>query len=256
MASLAFAGIASWLGRARRSVSGILYAAYVWAVFVCMAPLAWGAVAVLPVGRAAWSVSRLASRAFLRLTGLVPEVSGSEHMPAHGACVLVANHASYLDGLLLVAVLPRPVAFVAKQELTRSAWSRIPLARLEAEFVERFDVEQSVADAQRLADGSLDGRCLFYFAEGTFSREPGLRPFKMGAFVNAARSNLTVVPVTLRGTRSVLRDKSWFPRRASIRVTFSAAIAPEGHDWQAAVKLRDAAREAIRELCGEPDLTQ
>jgi len=54
--------------------------------------------------------------------------------------------------------------------------------------------------------------------------------------------------------RSVLRDGTWYLRRAAISVTIGAPIAPEGEDWAAAVRLRDAVRAEILRRCGEPDL--
>jgi 1-acyl-sn-glycerol-3-phosphate acyltransferase len=76
----------------------------------------------------------------------------------------------------------------------------------------------------------------------------------MGAFVVAAQTGVPLLPVTLRGTRSVLRDGSWFARRGPIVVTIAPALAPQGSDWNAAVALRDAARAEILRHCGEPDL--
>jgi hypothetical protein len=52
----------------------------------------------------------------------------------------------------------------------------------------------------------------------------------------------------------VLRDGTWYPRRAPIAVTFGAPIPPEGHDWNATVALRDRVRAEILKYCGEPDL--
>jgi hypothetical protein len=63
-----------------------------------------------------------------------------------------------------------------------------------------------------------------------------------------------VVPVALRGVRSVLRDGTWYARRAPVAVTVCAPIAPEGADWAAAVRLRDRVRAEILQYCGEPDL--
>ena len=91
------------------------------------------------------------------------------------------------------------------------------------------------------------------FPEGTFTREPGLREFHMGAFVAAAQSGRPVVPVTLSGTRSVLRDGSWLPRRLPVAVFIAAPLWPRGADWRDALALRDAARKAILARCGEPD---
>jgi len=65
-----------------------------------------------------------------------------------------------------------------------------------------------------------------------------------------------VVPVALRGVRSVLRDGTWYARRAPIAVTVCAPIDPDGKDWAASLRLRDRVRAAILEHCGEPDLAR
>jgi len=62
------------------------------------------------------------------------------------------------------------------------------------------------------------------------------------------------VPVALRGVRSVLRDETWYLRRAPISVTIGTPVAPQGSDWNAALRLRDEVRSQILKHCGEPDL--
>ena len=54
--------------------------------------------------------------------------------------------------------------------------------------------------------------------------------------------------------RSVLRDGTWWPRRAPIAVTIGAPRSARGTDWSAAVALRDEVRADILKACGEPDL--
>ena len=65
---------------------------------------------------------------------------------------------------------------------------------------------------------------------------------------------LPVVPVALAGTRRVLPDGSWRPRRGPLAVTVCAPLAPEGDDWHAALALRERTRSAILAHCGEADL--
>jgi 1-acyl-sn-glycerol-3-phosphate acyltransferase len=79
-------------------------------------------------------------------------------------------------------------------------------------------------------------------------------PFRGGAFQVAAQAGVPVVPVALRGVRSVLRDGTWYARRHPMAVTIGAPIAPEGSDWNAAVRLRDRVRAEVLKHCGEPDL--
>jgi hypothetical protein len=84
-----------------------------------------------------------------------------------------------------------------------------------------------------------------FFPEGTFGRASGLQPFKLGAFVVAAETATPLVPVTLNGTRSLLRDESWLPRRQAVQVLIGPPITPAGKGWEHALELRDAARKAI-----------
>jgi 1-acyl-sn-glycerol-3-phosphate acyltransferase len=183
-----------------------------------------------------------------------------ENLPRKTPCVLVANHASYLDGILLVAALPGEFSakgyfsFVAKRELLANIVSRVYLRHIGSDFVERFDPERGVEELKQVALSLQSGRCPIFFPEGTFNRMPGLLPFRMGAFVVAAEAGVPIVPVNIRGTRSILGADRWFPRRGVITITISKPIVPDGKDWAAAIRLRDAARAEILRQGGEPDL--
>ena len=146
-----------------------------------------------------------------------------------------------------MAVLDRPVAFVAKRELEEQRVAGRFLRRLGAAFVERFDPRRSVADAQRMADVVQAGHALMVFPEGTFVAAPGLMPFRLGGFLAAAHAGVPVIPVTLGGTRQLLGAGRWWPRPAALSVHIGSplAAAPELEPFAAAVQLRDRARRAI-----------
>ena len=204
----------------------------------------------------AWAVARMAARGFLRLCGTPVQVRGLQNLPPPGRVhVLVVNHSSYLDGIVLAAALPRHVSFVAKRELVGQFVPRVYLRRLGAEFVERFDARQGAEDAARLAAAVAGGRSLAFFPEGTFTPRPGLRSFHLGAFAAAAHARVPVVPVAVRGSRAWLRAGQWLPRRSPLAVVISPPILPaDGADGFAeAVRLRDAARAEILRHCGEPE---
>jgi 1-acyl-sn-glycerol-3-phosphate acyltransferase len=243
--------------RRRLAVAGdILYGAYAAVVFFGLATLTWLITAFLPKPAWAWKLSGLAARALFRFIGTPLAVRGAENLPRSGPSVLVANHSSYLDGLALLAALPLNYHFVAKRELAQRFIPRIYLTRLAAEFVERFDARQSVEDASRLAARASSGIPLAFFPEGTFTRAWGLMPFHLGAFIAAVRSGVPVIPVAIRGTRAILRNGQWLPRRGAIVITIGAPIvAPKAvsEPFNAAVVLRDAARAAILRGCGESD---
>ena len=167
---------------------------------------------------------------------------------------MAVNHSSYLDSFLLTALLPPELGFVVKSELGKRAFSRLPLERLGAVFVERFDAGQGAEETRKVAEAVRSGESLVIFPEGTFTRIPGLRPFRMGTFVVAAQTGAPVVPVAIRGARSKLRGSEWFPRSGGVELSVLAPVHPDGDDWAAAVRLRDAVRAQVLAACGEPDL--
>jgi 1-acyl-sn-glycerol-3-phosphate acyltransferase len=252
---LTLAGTMPMARRAMRRALDVVWAAWAWAVFAALVGPAWLAVVLLPTRALRWGAARLSAKAMLAACGVRIDVAGDLPAKSAGPVVLVANHASYLDGLILAAVLPwRDWRFVAKRELAANFVAGRFLSALGCDFVERFDFRQGVADAVRIADSMHAGHSPVFFAEGTFTRVAGLMPFRMGAFVAAAQNGVPVLPLALAGTRDLLRDGSWMPRLSRIRVSIAAPIAPEGDDWAAAVRLRDAARREIARHCGEPDL--
>jgi 1-acyl-sn-glycerol-3-phosphate acyltransferase len=110
-----------------------------------------------------------------------------------------------------------------------------------------------------LLRSAAGGHSLVFFPEGTFSTSVGLLHFHIGAFAAAARANLPVVPIAIRGTRRCLPPGSPWPRPGAIRIDVLAALpatrsAREQAQREHAVLLRDAARNALLAALGEPDL--
>jgi len=254
IARLAWSAVLPQVRRSLRAALNRLYGIYVLLLLGALGTTTWIACSLTPRPGWCWRLSHLTARAFLRLAGTPFSVRGLERVPRGRACVLAVNHSSYLDGVVVIAAQPEPMRFVAKRELLDHFVPRIYLRRIGTEFVERFDVQRGVEDAGHMVARVSAGHSLIFFPEGTFRRMPGLLPFRMGTFVVAARAGMPVVPVTLRGTRSALREGQWLFRRGAISVTFGEPIEPVGTEWNAAVALRDRAREEILRLCAEPDL--
>ncbi len=169
--------------------------------------------------------------------------------------MVVANHASYLDGVILTAALPANFSFVIKREMTGVPLAHLLLRRLGSEFVERSDRKTSARDARRIRSKAEGGDAIAFFPEGTFVAEPGLGRFHNGAFATAARTGLPVVPVIIRGAREILPAEQWLPRLGALEVTVTDPIhlagSPSGHTARA---LLAASRTRILEGLDEPDL--
>lgn len=251
---LALAGAGTRLLRGFRRTGNLVYAGYWWAALVIVGIVVWPLVMVLPQRSQRQVVVRTAGRWFLRATGISLVVEGAGRF-VEGGAVIVANHASYIDGLVLSAVIPGELIFVAKYGFRSKAVVGPFLERLGTLFVHRLDPRAGVQDTQSVADTVRSGRRVVILPEGTFARMPGLLPFRLGAFSVAAQAGVPVIPVTIKGTRMVLRDVQWFPRRGTITVHIGAPVRADGGDFAAAVRLRDTARRQILERLGEPDLS-
>lgn len=251
---LALTGVLPELRRLWRGVSEFLYASYSWSVFCLLAIATWMMVATVPGLKRRRTLVQKMARLAVRLTKIHLTVSGMENIPTDGACLVAANHLSSIDAIALAAVMPTRFGFVAKRDLKWGFIPRLFLRRLDARIVERFDLKGGREGTRYLSKSIKEGMSLIIFVEGIVRRMPGLLPFHMGGFVAAAEAGVPVVPVTIKGTRSILRASSWFPRRGAVSVTVGEPITVKGSDWAAALKLRDIARAEILRHCGEPDL--
>jgi 1-acyl-sn-glycerol-3-phosphate acyltransferase len=157
----------------------------------------------------------------------------------------VANHASYVDGPLLFASLPPRFGFVIKKEASRAPLLGVLLERLGHHFVERSNRHEGAGDARRILRALEKGEAAAFFPEGTFNPGSGIARFHGGAFALAARTGLPVAPVAIRGTRQVLGGGRLLPRWGRIEVEVLEPLPPESGAGDAAVRLRDGARERI-----------
>jgi 1-acyl-sn-glycerol-3-phosphate acyltransferase len=209
---------------------------------------------VLPGLQRRRSVARTMSRALLRVAGMSLVVKSAERIP-EGQCVIVSNHASYLDGLVYTAALPPRFGFVIKREMERVPMAGTLLRRLGHEFVERFNRNRGGADARRVLRTATNGNSLVFFPEGTFTAQPGLGKFHAGAFTIAVRAGCPVVPAVIRGTRRALPPKKTWPYPSTIEIEFLDPILPDATGSDAAIsELKEKARAAILDELKEPDL--
>lgn len=188
-------------------------------------------------------VAGTVGRVFLRLAGIPFTVEGLERLPKT-PCVVVANHASYIDAIAIVAALPPDFAFVIKKEMVRVPLAGLLLRRLGSQFVERFNRHKGATDARRVLKLAATGQSLMFFPEGTFDETRQIGKFLRGAFTTAARAQMPVVAVAIHGTRDVLPPGGLSMRRSPIRVEILAILSADD--------ARLKSRELIAAAVGDP----
>ena len=220
-----------------------LYSAYCVALFTVLGLTVLVINLFLPSLRRRRRMAVVFSRAFLRAAGVPFSVEGLNRLP-QVPCVVVANHASYIDGLVAAAALPPDFAFVIKKEMVRVPLAGLLLRRLGSQFVERFNRHKGGVDARRVLKLAATGQSLVFFPEGTFTEIRQIGKFLGGAFTTAARSDMPVVAMAIHGTRAVLPPGGLAVHRLPIRVEILEVLA--------AGDARQRSRELIAQAVGEP----
>jgi fatty-acyl-CoA synthase len=245
---LVAAAAGPWAGRLSNVLVRLLFTGWIAIVLLLTVPVLWAYVALWRRGDATRASARW-SRLVFAVCGLRPRVVGAEHLEENASAILTANHASYLDPLVLLAALPGGFRFAAKRGLLRYPLIGTVIRRGGHATIERAGLTNRLAGAEAVAERLRAGERLVVFPEGTFAREDRLLPFRLGAFRAAVETGRAVIPVAIEGTRQVLPDGTWLFRRRPIVVTIAAPIAPQAQGWPEIVRLRDAAVDVIRRTC-------
>ena len=232
----------------------VLYGSYAWVVFVLIALGLLLLLLFVPNVQRRRHYAGVAARLVVRCSFHPLHITGVERLP-HGQCVVAANHASYIDAIVIKAVLPDRFAYVVKREMAAVPLAGLLLELLGTEFVERFNRHRGGLDARRVLRTVSGGQALLFFPEGTFVGEPGLLKFNNGAFKSAVAANCPVVPCVLRGTRRILPSPRFFPRPGRVEVEFLDPVLPDADlpPEQQVAALREHTRAAILSRLDEPD---
>ncbi|KAJ2379327.1 1-acylglycerol-3-phosphate O-acyltransferase [Coemansia sp. RSA 2607] len=189
-----------------------------------------------------WAVGRRAScnwvvaRTFYFLThlllGIRVEIEGEEIMEQAGPCVLVGNHQSVLDLVMLGRVFPMQTVILAKKSLSYYPLLGWFMRLADDIFISRGS-RQSASDMFKQASRVLLSKriSVWFFPEGTrgrFDDGPGLLPFKQGAFLLAYHAKVPIVPVVVMDIHNIYDKRSFWSAPGTMRVKVLAPISVDG----------------------------
>jgi 1-acyl-sn-glycerol-3-phosphate acyltransferase len=227
------------------------YGLYAWLALLAVVLPLCVVLALMPGIDRRRRIARGAARLFFFAIGSPVRIAGNSVEP-HYPCIVVANHSSYLDGIILTAALPAGFTYLIKHEMSRVPLAGFVLRRLGSAFVDRDDRHDRHRTARALHVLATRGSALGFFPEGTFDKSPGLKPFHLGAFSAAARARLPVVPVVIHGARAKLPSGRFLPRPGPLHVHICDAVRPVPEPTARA--LMAATRRVMLAQLGEPDL--
>ncbi len=227
------------------------YTAYVLGLTLAAVPPLW---ALVGLSRRTISARRLLSRFsrfVIALSGCPLVVTGLEHLHDLGPAIFVANHASYVDVVVILATLPANLRFAAKGRLATYPVLGTIIPKAGYITIQKAKLAEQVEGADDVRTALADGESVFVFPEGTFVRSPGLLPFRLGAFRAAADSGHPVVPIALAGTRHIFPADTLLLRPGRITMTIGPPLHPGETGWKETVRLRDETRRLIAQQVGE-----
>lgn len=194
-----------------------------------------------------------ASRLWLRVSGLSLKVEGQ--LPP-GSSLVVSNHCSLIDALVLMAATGRPMKFLVAPWIYQHPILSRGLRNMGHLPVTRGDTEGASKLTREVVAALRAGSSVATFPEGGIETSPGLRPFALGVFQVAVENRLPVVPVSLRGTRIALPWPKVVVKPTTIVVNIGPPLQAQGDQWEHALQLAQESRQWIGQHCAEAKVQQ
>jgi len=172
---------------------------------------------------------------------------GIGNVPAEGGALLLANHQSYLDPVLIAVKLRRPVSYMAKSELFRNKFLAWLITSLHA-----FPVNQT-GFAKAAIDETIDqlnsGKLLNMYPEGTRTLDGEIAPIQRGIALILKKVTVPIIPVAIEGSFAAWPKGKKLFHAAPIRVMYGSPIDVTGLKGDQIVKKLDATlRELLQQL--------
>ena len=223
-----------------------LYSCYAWPVLlvntIIFASLSVLAGYIDRSGRLSHFFNRLWGKWSLLTTGIRTERIGTENIPEGQSVIIVANHRSYMDILVMLAAFPLHWKLVSKDAVLKVPFIGWAIKAAGYICIDRKQKAGNRSSLQQSLETLQAGASLIIFPEGTIPIDAALGSFHPGAFSLAAKTGAPILPVSVSGTGDILPKHAKLLRPGRIRVIIHPLILSEGRKR---AELRTAAREAV-----------
>lgn len=184
-------------------------------------------------------------RGLLRMVPAKLLISGGRDLDRRQPYIVVSNHMSLIDILILYGWLDLDLKWVIKKEVRKLPLIGSGCALLGHIFLDRCDTQASIEELQRVKGSLVPGTSILFFPEGTRSHDGKLQQFKMGAFHMAQDLDLPILPITITGANAILPPHNINLRPGSVQMNIHPAISIDEVRSATSEQLRDHAREVI-----------
>jgi len=210
----------------------------------------WGTLSLIfslfdSTGKLSHYCSQQWARINLKISRTKVEVSGQENVIKGGSQVFASNHQSIYDILMLAGYLPVQFRWLAKKELFRIPFMGWHMSRVGYIKIDRSNMRQAALSFRKAAEKIRSGVSVVIFPEGTRSQDGKLQPFKPGLFSLALYSGVPIIPISISGSKDIVRKGSFKVNRGKIRMIIGKPIDVNKYQKKSKIKLMQKVREAI-----------
>ncbi len=193
---------------------------------------------------ALYTVGIFGAKAALFMAGVRISVTGREKIPTGKAVVFMPNHQSNCDPPAVAIILP-PVLIMAKKEFFRVPVLGTSMRMRGSIPVDRTNRERAFDAVDQAVEALKSGHSFLAFPEGTRSKTGRLQTFKKGVFVMAIKAGAPIIPISVSGTRKIMRKGDYKIYPGPVRITIHDAVPTAGCDISDRAKIAGQVRQAI-----------
>lgn len=187
---------------------------------------------IIYYGAKAWTNS------ILFASGVKLNIEGLEKIDKSKSYIFIGNHQSHFDVFSVFSAIPMTVRFMAKKELFKIpifGWALYASGTIR---IDRSNRERAISSMNNALDRIRKGVSVVVFPEGTRSEDGKIRDFKKGGFVLAIKGGIPIIPISISGSRFILRKNSIKFHPGEIKIVISDPIDTKMYGYQEREKLR------------------
>jgi 1-acyl-sn-glycerol-3-phosphate acyltransferase len=196
-------------------------------------------------GNLAFSISKIWAYTMLAVSFVRTEIKNKAKILKGTSYIIISNHQSLFDILALVTTLGIQFRWFIKKEVLKIPIFGYALYASRNIFIDRSNTTRAIESINKGIDRLPKGAGVMVFAEGTRSPDGQIHEFKKGGFVTAITRKISILPVTVNGSRRVMPKGSLVVKPGKIQVVIGDPIDTSGYTTDTVQKLIDKTRQAI-----------
>jgi 1-acyl-sn-glycerol-3-phosphate acyltransferase len=206
-------------------------------------------------GNLAFSISKLWAYIILAASFVRTEIKNKNKILKGKSYIIISNHQSHYDIITLVTTLGIQYRWIIKKEILKLPIFGYALYASRNIFIDRSNTTSAIESINKGFDRLPKGVSVMVFAEGTRSPDGQIHEFKKGGFVTAVRRKIPILPVTINGSRRIMRKGSFALKPGKIQIVVGDPIDTSGYTTDTIQNLIDKTRQTIIANFDPDDIT-